>query len=232
MVMKHAVLTAEERKVLGKKVKQLRREGILPANVYGKGLSSQAVQVKLTDFQVVFKEAGATGLVDLKLGDKKRPVMIKNLQMDYSTNLPLHADFYQVNLKEKVKAQVPIELVGEAAAVKDKIGILLQVTSEVEVEALPDRIPEHIEASVEALGEIGAGIIVGDLKTEEGVEILTDAGVIIARITEPAKEEPVETTEQEASGSEAGAEKEVGKSSEGNSKTEEHKSSEEKSQDK
>ncbi len=231
MVMKHPILNAQERKMLGKKVKQLRREGVLPANVYGKGLASQAVQVKLTDFQVVFKEVGATGLVDLKIEDKKRPVLIKNLQMDYFTNLPLHADFYQVNLKEKVRTQIPVELVGEAGAVKEKIGVLLQVTSEVEVEALPDRIPENIEANVEALGEIGAGITVGDLKTEEGVEILTDAGVIIARIAEPAKEEPAETTEEAVTEGEAGKGEEK-TSSESGSEPAEDKATEEKPQDK
>ena len=198
--MKHPVLIAEERKLLGKKVKQLRREGLMPANVYGKGLASVALQVKLSDFQVVFKEVGATGLVQLKIGNEKRPVLVKNIQMDYSTSLPLHADFYQVNLKEKVKAMVPVELTGEASAVKEKIGVLLQTISEVEVEALPDRIPEHIEVNIEALGEIGAGITVGDLKVEEGVEVLTDAGVTIVRIAEPAKEEPVEVP------AEAGAE--------------------------
>lgn len=190
--MKHPVLIAEVRKILGKKVKQLRRDGLMPANVYGKGLDSIALQVKLSDFESVFKEVGTTGLVELKVGDKKRPVLVKNLQKDYFKDLPLHADFYQVNLKEKVKSQVPLQLIGEARAVREKIGDLLQTISEIEIEALPDRIPEYIEVNVEDLGEIGAGITVGDLKIEEGVEVLTDAAVIIARIAEPAKEEPVE----------------------------------------
>lgn len=195
--MKHPVLNAEARTVLGKKVKKLRREGLLPANVYGKGLSSKSLQVKIADFQTVFKQVGETGLVELKADGQTHPVLIKNLQMDYSTNTPLHADFYQVNLKEKVKTMVPVELVGEAKAVTEKIGVMLQTLSEVEVEALPDRIPEHIEADVEALAEIGAGITVGELKIEEGVVILTDAGVTIARIAELAKEEPVEVVKEE-----------------------------------
>ncbi len=195
--MKHPVLNAEARTLLGKKVKKLRREGLLPANVYGKGLSSKSLQVKIADFQIVYKQVGETGLVELKADGQTHPVLIKNLQMDYSTNTPLHADFYQVNLKEKVKTMVPVELVGEAKAVTEKIGVLLQTLSEVEVEALPDRIPEHIEANVEMLAEIGAGITVGELKIEEGVVILTDAGVTIARIAELAKEEPVEVVKEE-----------------------------------
>ncbi len=207
--MKHPVLEADERKILGKKVKKLRREGLLPANVYGKGIKSQSLQVKLADFQTVYKEVGETGLIDLKVDGKALPVLIKNLQMDYTANMPLHADFYQVNLKEKVKAMVPIELVGEAKAVTEKIGVLLQTLSEVEVEALPDKLPESIEVNIEHLAEVGDGINISDVKAPEGVEILNEAGVGVVRIGEPAKEEPVEAPAEEA-GSEAGAAGEEG----------------------
>lgn len=189
--MKYPVLSADARTVLGKKVKQLRKTGFLPANVYGKGLASKALQVKLPDFQAIFKAVGETGLIDLQVEGKSHPVLIKNLQIDYFNNIPLHADFYQVNLKEKVKTMVPVELVGEAKAVAEKIGVLLQTLSEVEIEALPDRIPENIEVNIEQLAEIGSGITVADLKAPEGVVILTDPGVTIARISEPQKEEPV-----------------------------------------
>src|SRR5258708_12363105 len=140
--MKRPILVAEERKVLGKKVKKLRREGLIPANVYGKNLSSTAIEVKQPDFDKIFKEVGETGLVDLQLNNESKPVLIKNLQMNYKLNSPLHVDFYQVNLKEKVKTMVPVVLVGEPKAVTDQVGMLLQTLSEVEVEALPDNLPE------------------------------------------------------------------------------------------
>ncbi len=192
---------------MGKKVKKLRREGLLPTNVYGKGLASKSLQVKLSDFQAVFKQVGETGLIELKVDALTHPVLIKNLQMDYSTETPLHADFYEVNLKEKVKAMVPVELIGEAKAVAEKLGVLLQTISEVEIEALPDRIPENIKVNVEQLTKLGDGITVGDLKAEEGVAILTDAGITIAKIAELAKEEVVVVPEAPAEG-EAGATKE------------------------
>ncbi len=198
--MKHPVLNAEARTVLGKKVKKLRREGLLPTNVYGKGLTSKALQVKLSDFQVIFKQVGETGLVELKVDAQTHPVLIKNLQMDYATETPLHADFYEVNLKEKVKAMVPVELVGQAKAVTEKLGVLLQTISEIEIEALPDRIPENIKVNVEPLAKLGDGITVGDLKAEEGVTILTDAGITIAKIAELAKEEVVVVPEAPAEG--------------------------------
>ncbi len=194
--MKHPVLNAEPRTVLGKQVKKLRREGILPANIYGKSLASQSLQVKLSDFENIYNQAGETGVVDLTVKDKIHPVLIKNLQINYSSNTPLHADFYQVNLKEKVKTMVPVALIGDPKAVTEKIGVLLQTLSEVEIEALPDRIPENIEVNVEPLSEVGAGITVADLKVGEGVAILTDSGLTIARISEPQKEEVVVVPEE------------------------------------
>jgi large subunit ribosomal protein L25 len=188
--MKHPALKAEERTVLGKKVKKLRREGFLPGNVYGKGLNSYALQVKLPDFENVYKEAGETGLVDLSFDGKTKPVLIKNLQMNYATRTLLHVDFYQVNLKEKVKTTVPVVLTGEPKAVTDKVGLLLQTQSDVEVEALPDKLPENVEISVEHLAEIGEQITVADLKAPEDVAILTDPAQTVAKIVEPTVEEP------------------------------------------
>ena len=203
--MKHPQLVAEERKVLGKKVKKLRREGFLPANVYGKHLNSTAVQVKYTDFDRVFKETGETGLIDLKVGSDAKPVLVKNLQMNYKTHTPLHVDFYQVNLKEKVKAMVPLVLTGEAKAVAEKAGILLQTLNEVEIEALPDKLPENIEVSVEHLAAVDEQITVGDLKAPEGVAILTEEGQTVAKIAELTVPEPEPEPEAEAAEGEEGA---------------------------
>src|SRR5688572_9504117 len=104
--MKTHKLSAEPRKVIGKKVKKLRREGILPANVYGKDMKSQSLQLPQTEFDKIFEEAGETGLIDLTVGDQNIPVLIHNIHTNYR-NQVLHADFYKVNLKEKVHAAVP-----------------------------------------------------------------------------------------------------------------------------
>ena len=108
---KHETLKVEKRTVLGKKVKKLRKEGKIPANIYGKDIKSQAVEVDHKEFEKVFKAAGETGLVDIHLGSDVIPVLIHNLQSDYHNNI-LHADFFKVNLKEKIKTEVPIEFVG------------------------------------------------------------------------------------------------------------------------
>jgi large subunit ribosomal protein L25 len=206
--MKHPQLKAEARTVLGKQVKKLRREGILPANVYGKALSSTAVQVALTEFNTVFKEVGETGLIDLMVGSEKRPVLVKNFQMNFKTQTPLHVDFYQVNLKEKIKTYVPVELVGEPKAITDKLGMLLTPFDEIEIEALPEAIPDKIEVNIAHLAEVGQQLTVADLKTPEGVTITEDPTTVLAQIGELAQEEPEETPEVEAALPEVIGEKE------------------------
>lgn len=188
--MKHPVLKAEPRTLLGKKVKKLRREGVLPTNVYGKGLASIALQVSMEDFKVIHKEVGDTGIIDLQFDGKTKPVLIKNLQMNFETRTPLHADFYQVNLKEKIKAVVPVVLIGEAQAVAEKAGMLLQTLNDVEVEALPEKLPENIEVSVEHLATVGESLTVADLKAPEGVTILSEEAQTIAKIAELVAPEP------------------------------------------
>jgi len=204
--MKHPLLKAEKRTVLGKQVKKLRREGLLPANVYGKNLASTALQVKVADFEKVHKIVGETGLIDLEFDGHAKPVLIKNLQMNFQYHAPLHADFYQVNLKEKIKTMVPLVLTGEAQAVTDKVGMLLQSLSEVEVEALPEKLPENIEISVEKLAVVGDGITVADLKAPEDVAITTDETQTIAKIAELVAPEPEPEEEAPAEGEEGAAE--------------------------
>jgi large subunit ribosomal protein L25 len=182
--MKRSKLTVEKRKVTGKKVKKLRREGILPANIYGKDIKSLSVQLPQKDFEKVFKEVGETGLVDVELNGELKPSLIHNVQMDYLHNQLLHADFFQVNLKEKVKTMVPIKVLGEAKAVSDKLGLLLQPLSEVEVEALPADLPEHIEINVESLAAVNDQKTVSDIKTPTGVTILTDPSQVVVKIGE------------------------------------------------
>ncbi len=202
--MKHEKLKVETRKVLGKKVRKLRREGILPANVYGKDIESTAVQVSTQAFIDVYSKTGETGLVDLELDGKTIPVLIQNVYQDFRQNY-LHADFFKVNLKEKVKANIPLEVIGEPKAVTEKVGILMNIISEVEVEALPSELPEKIEVNVENLSNVGDQITVADLTISPDVTILTDAGQIVAKIDELVSKEAQEQAAEEAAAAEAAA---------------------------
>lgn len=200
--MKHEKLKVEKRTILGKKLKKLRREGIIPANVYGKNIKSESVQVKADELEKVYKETGETGLVDLEFSGKLIPVLIHNVQKNFRGKV-LHTDFFQVNLQEKVKAMVPLEIVGEPKAVIDKIGILMTILSEVEVEALPEELPEKIEVNVAHLANIDDQITVADLKAPNNVEILTDQTQVVAKIGELVTKEAAEEAAAEEAAAEA-----------------------------
>lgn len=191
-------LKAEKRKVLGRKVKQLRREGVLPANVYGKNLKSTAVQVPSDEFTKVFSEAGETGLVDLKVNGQEYPVLIHNVQTDPVTDQALHVDFLQVNLKEKVTAMVPLEFTGESPAEKSQEGIVVEQMNEVEVEALPTDLPEKITVDVSRLKKVDDAIHVKDLQVD--VELKEDPERIVVNVAPPAVEEVEEAPPAEEEG--------------------------------
>lgn len=200
--MQTQTLKANFRKVLGRKVKKLRNEGMLPANIYGRKVKSQAIYVSLSDFNKVYKKAGETVIVKLSLGTKKKPVLIHNVQLDPVTDIPLHADFFQVNLKEKVTAQVPIETIGEAPAEKEGKGTTVMQLDEVEVEALPSDLPEKFEVDLTRLSEVDEAIYVKDIKVnKKKVELKSAPEQIIVRIEPLRKEEaepaPADTAEEQ-----------------------------------
>lgn len=201
--MKRLKLTVTERKVLGKKVKKLRKEGILPGNIYGKDMKSMSVQVPYKDFEAIFKETGETGLLDVEVNGQLRPVLIHNVQIDHLNRNIVHADFFQVNLKEKVKTMVPLQIIGEAKAVADKLGILLAPMSEIEVEALPEELPEHVEVNVESLAAVDEQITVADLKLPKGVEVLTNPSQVVVKIAELVTKEAEAEAAAEAAAAEA-----------------------------
>ena len=171
--MNKTSLPAKLRTVLGRKIKQLRKQGLLPANIYGKKVKSQAVSVDAKKFAEVFSKAGETGLLELELDGKKLPVLIHNVSYHPVTNQTLHADFYAVDLKEKVEANVPLLIIGESPAVKDKTGVLLINLDELHVEALPQDLPEKIEVDIANLVKLDDAIKVADLPVSDKIKILT-----------------------------------------------------------
>ncbi len=194
-------LKAVKRSVIGKKVKLLRKQGLLPCNVYGKKIDSTVLQVDYKDLNSVFKKVGETGLVDLKIDgeEKVRPVLIHEVQRHPVSSLLLHADFYQVDLKEKIKALIPVIAEDEAPAVAEKKGVLLHVLSEVEVESLPTDLPERFVVSLAKLKELDESILVKDLSYEANkITILTNPEEIIFKIGAMAKEEEVVKPAEEA----------------------------------
>lgn len=186
------ILKAEVRKVLGRKVKTLRKQGDLPGNVFGKKTKSLSVTVKTQEFNKVYKEVGETGLLELQVGKDTRPVLVANVQKDPVSDLPLHIDFHQVDLKEKVTADVPIEIIGESPAEKQGIGTLVLYLNEIEVEALPGDLPEKFEVDASGLSEVDQSILVKDLKVDTSrVVVKADLDAIVAKVEPLQKEEEV-----------------------------------------
>ncbi len=211
MTNKHPNLKVEKRKSLGRKVKKLRKEGFLPVNLYGKDIKSQAVKLAKKDFLKVYGKVGETGVLELEVvGQKKKlPVLIHNVQLDPVLGEPLHVEFRKVDLKKKIIASVPLVLKGEAPAV-NKGGVLVQMASELEVEALPNDLPEKIIADVSGLKEIDQFLAVEDLKIDKKKIELKEESVkrIIVKIEEPTKEKVVEEKKVEEEKPEEGEKKE------------------------
>ena len=199
--MDRLALSAEERKVLGKKVKTLRRDGKLPGHVFGKGLESESVEVSSKDFKNIFHQAGETGLIDLKIGKEKvRPVLIREVQYDPVTDLPLHIDFYQVNLAQKVKVSVPIVQIGEASeAVHLGEAIVLQTLNEVEVESLPSDLPEKLEVDITSLKAIDDAITLGQLNYDRTkITISADLEEVVVKLAPAVSAETEKLLEEQA----------------------------------
>lgn len=197
-------LQAKKRAVTGRKVKQLRKQGLLPGNIYGKKVKSQAVEIPVTEFRKIYSQTGETKIVELALNDKDiHPVLIHNVQIDPLTRSPIHADFYQVDLKQKVKTNVPIKLTGTSPAVEQKLGLLLQTLNEVEVEALPSDLPENLTIDVSSLIGVDQELKVSDLKIPSGVTILISPSLGIVKVGKLISKEAEEIAREEEAAKEA-----------------------------
>ncbi len=180
-------LSVEPRQVTGKKVAALRRSGKLPANVYGRGLESVSVQIDLESFEKTVKGAIANEVMDLTIAGEttSRPVVIHKVSRHPLGKGFLHADFYQVSLRDKMRADVPVVLTGQSDAVTTYGGVLLQEIETVQIEALPLDIPAQLEIDVAVLRDFDASIRVRDLKIPGNVTVLTDEDQLIARVAAP-----------------------------------------------
>jgi len=175
-------------------IHQLRREGNVPAVVYGNGLESRSISFNSSDFVKVIRKAGRNGVITLKIEKDDYPVMVHDLQYDTIKDELLHADFYKVDMKSEVDAEVNIHLAGEAAGHKEG-GIVQQLMHELEVRALPAEIPDSIDVNIESLN-IGDSLSVSDIEKKGSFEILSDPNETIVSITPPqAEEEPEEVDE-------------------------------------
>jgi large subunit ribosomal protein L25 len=177
-------LSAEPRSVLGKKVKHLRAEGKIPANLYGHGIESTPIQVDGKALQETLRHATSTTLVNLKVGSraKARPVFVRDVRYGLIKREPLHVDFFAVRMDEKMRASIPIVFRGESPAARDAELMLFHPVASVQVEGLPGNLPEALAIDISHLSEVDQTIYARDLQMPEGVALLDDPEELLVRV--------------------------------------------------
>jgi len=210
--MKSLQLNANRREILGKKTRFLRRQGTTPTHLFGHKIESLSLECQTTELADIVGQAGMTRLIDLSIDNDKQPkkVIIREIQRDSISRQLIHVDFFQIKLTEKMKADIPIVIVGEAPALKEKGRILSQSLSHLGVESLPDKLPPYIEIDISPLTEMGQAIRVSDIVLDPAVTITTNPERMVVKIAEAAiarveKEEEVEGEEEELTAEEAEA---------------------------
>jgi len=178
-------LKAVKRDITGKKVKNLRRNGITPVNLFGPGIESVSLQCDATELQSVMRRAGQTRIISLKVdGEKKaRSIMLRNAQIMPLKNDILHVDLYQVKMADEIKVEVPVVLTGEAIVARAKENILVQELNSLNVQCLPANMPSEIEVDISVLTEPDQVLRVKDIPVAEGITIVNDPEVVLVRIS-------------------------------------------------
>ncbi len=185
-------LTATERNMKKEKIGALRKKGFLPAVVYGKKEKSRPIVVSIADFAKVWKLAGESSVVSLKINKETLDCLIYEVDIDPIKDVPRHADFYAFEKGQKLKIKVPIEFSGVAPAVKDLGGVLVKVMHEVEIEAEPKDLPHKITVDVSSLVSFESQVLAKTIVLPKGVVLVSNPDEVAASVYKP-KEEVVET---------------------------------------
>ncbi|MCS7220847.1 MAG: 50S ribosomal protein L25 [Anaerolineae bacterium] len=193
-------LRAQPRSLIGRKVRQLRRQGLVPAVVYGRNTPTLTIQVEENALERVLRRAGFTHLINLQIESDGSPVsamvLVREVQRHPIRRNLLHVDFYRVVMTEKLRVEVPIRLVGEAPVVATG-AMLIQNLDAIEVECLPADIPEVIQVDVSGLTDPSQSISVADLVVPPKVTVLSDPKAVVVSVAYAAGEEEVEEAEEE-----------------------------------
>ena len=190
--MDKILLEATTREVFGRKTDKGRKEGLVPAVVYGKGVDSKNIWVKLLDFKRLVKQSGESTVIDLRIDQKdRRSVLIYETQQDPINDNYIHIDFFQIRMDEKIETEVELEYVGEAPAVKALGGVLVKNIDAVEVKCLPADLPGSIQVDISCLETFDDRITLKDLKLSEKIELSIDPETVVALVVPPRSEEEI-----------------------------------------
>ncbi len=203
-------LVVDPRTVTGKKVKALRREGIIPAHLYGRGTESLALQTSTQTMMSLLRTTAPNTIIDLQINGESEPrsVVLRGVQRNPVTSELVHIDFLQISLTEKLRTDVPLVITGQAPAVGVLGGVLLQTLDRLTIEALPGDVPQQIEVDVSELDLIDSSVFVRDLPIPAGVEVQADPNQVVAKVAAPRLAAEIEE-EEAAAAAEAEAEAEA-----------------------
>ena len=205
MTTTRPALAASNRTITGKAVSRLRRDGRLPAVVFGHGLESTSVSLDAHEFDLLRRKTSSNTLVDLSIdGEKPKPVLVHGVQLHRVTQRPLHADLFLVTMTEELTVDVPLVATGESEAVKTHGGTLLHPIEHVRIKALPDHLPTSIPYDISSIVTFDDVIRLRDLDIPADVTLLTDPEETVAKVIPPRVEEvvvaPEAATEETAEG--------------------------------
>lgn len=161
----------------------------LPAVLYGRGQESLSLKLEYNVFEKLFAEAGESNLISLNLDGQEFPVLVKAVQKDVIKGTYIHVDLYKVNMKEKVKAEIPLEFIGESKAIKELGAVFITNIDQLAVECLPSDLVDHIEIDITSLQEFGDAIRIEDIKIPQGIHLFQEGHEIICVAEEPKKVE-------------------------------------------
>jgi large subunit ribosomal protein L25 len=209
--MEKTIIEATRRTVIGKKVGALRREGKLPGVIYGHNVEPTPILMDLREASRTLASLSQSHIVTIVLEGAEHAALVREKQKDYILNILKHVDFQVVSLSEKIRTMVTVDIVGTSPAVKNFNGVVVTEISEVEVEALPQNLPERFVVDISKLENIGDAIYIKDLEVPANVDLLKEASDVIVVITGGAEEitEEEEETAAEPEVIERGKKEEV-----------------------
>ena len=184
-------LEVAPRTVLGKANKRLRKAGIIPAHVFGRGEEPEAIQIDAKTFEQFLRSHAGTNLITLKLPGHIQTALLRHIQHEPTTGKVLHVDFFRVTMEERVRVKLPLHFVGEAPAVKNEGGVLIHLLDTLEVECRASDLVEHVDVDISSLKEIDDALHARDIVLPEGYTMLTDSDEVIVKVV-PSRAELAE----------------------------------------
>ena len=204
--MNPIILNTEKREIYGKKLRSLRKKGILPIHVYGPGMESIALQSETNNVLKVLQEAGRTNPVKIIDSDMEHTTLVRNVDQHPATGELQHVDFMRVDENKAIEVEVPVVLIGEAPGTRGGAGTVTQAIYSLSVLSKPFTVPSEIQADLSVLVDLETNIKRGDLVLPDGVELVGDPDIPVAWIQPPRVQEEVAVEEGAEEGAEEGEE--------------------------